>query len=92
LRKNAEMLKEGSLGVARESERGIVEVETLQKVNDDLISTIEETLQIQQEGREKRRQAEAELKKMEGELKERLSSIQSGRVTETGPATAAPLR
>lgn len=75
LQKNAEMLKEGSLGVARESERGIVEIETLQKVNNDLISTIEETLQIQRSGREKRAQAEVELKKMETELKERLSRV-----------------
>ncbi len=75
LRKNAEMLKDGSIGVAKESERGIVEIETLQKVNTDLISTIEETLQIQAEGREKRAQAEVELRKMEGELKERLKRV-----------------
>ncbi len=75
LKKNAEMLKEGSIGVARESERGIVEIETLQKVNTDLIATIEETLQIQHEGRQKRAQAEAELQKMEGELKERLRRV-----------------
>lgn len=77
LQKNSEMLKQGSLGVARESERGIVEIETLQKVNNDLISTIEETLQIQKDGREKRRTAEQELQKMEGELKDRLRSVQS---------------
>jgi uncharacterized protein YaaN involved in tellurite resistance len=58
--------------VARESERGIVELETLQKVNTDLISTIEETLKIHQEGREKRRLAETELARMEAELKSRL--------------------
>ena len=75
LRKNAEMLKDGSIGVAKESERGIVEIETLQKVNTDLITTIEETLQIQKEGREKRATAEVELRKMEGELKERLQRI-----------------
>ncbi len=78
LQKNSEMLKQGSLGIARESERGIVEIETLQKVNDDLISTIEETLQIQRDGRTKRREAEVQLQRMEGELKERLSTIDSG--------------
>lgn len=75
LKRNSEMLKSGSLEVARESERGIVEIETLQKVNNDLISTIEETLQIQKEGRQKRVEAEAELQKMESELKERLRRV-----------------
>lgn len=75
LKKNAEMLKDGSVGVAKESERGIVEIETLQKVNNDLIATIDETLQIQREGRAKRAEAEAELQKMEGELKERLRRV-----------------
>jgi len=70
--KNIELLKDNSLEVARESERGIVELETLQKVNTDLISTIEETLKIHQEGREKRRLAEAELSRLEAELKARL--------------------
>jgi len=77
LTKNSEMLKTGSIGVARESERGIVEIETLKKVNDDLISTIEETLKIQKEGREKRATAETELRRMEEELKMRLRTIQS---------------
>lgn len=77
LAKNSQMLKDTSVQVARESERGIVEIETLKKVNDDLISTIEETLQIQAEGRQKRQQAEQELQKMEGELKQRLSTIQT---------------
>jgi uncharacterized protein YaaN involved in tellurite resistance len=72
LAKNIELLKDNSLEVARESERGIVELETLQKVNTDLISTIEETLKIHQEGREKRRLAEAELSRLEAELKARL--------------------
>lgn len=76
LAKNSEMLKQSSIGVAKESERGIVEIETLKKVNDDLITTIEETLKIQQEGREKRREAEQELKQMENSLKERLTSLQ----------------
>lgn len=75
LKRNSEMLKQGSLDVARESERGIVEIETLQKVNNDLISTIEETLQIQKEGRVKRAEAEVELRKMESELKNRLRRV-----------------
>ncbi|HEY9595650.1 MAG TPA: toxic anion resistance protein, partial [Spirochaetia bacterium] len=75
LARNAEMLKQGTAEVVRESERGIVEIETLQKVNGDLIATIEETLRIQAEGRAKRSAAEGELVKMEGELKERLTSI-----------------
>ena len=78
LARNAEMLKQGTLDVARESERGIVEIETLQKVNADLISTIEEALAIQQEGRAKRAAAETELAKMENELKARLTSIRGG--------------
>lgn len=72
LTRNSELLKDTSLGVARESERGIVEIETLKKVNADLISTIEETLKIQQEGRQKRQMAETELTNMENELKEKL--------------------
>jgi uncharacterized protein YaaN involved in tellurite resistance len=72
LQKNAEMLKEGTVQVAKESERGIVDMETLKKVHDNLISTIEETIQIQQEGKAKRQQAEGELAKLEGELKNKL--------------------
>lgn len=77
LKKNAEMLKEGSIETAKESERGIIEIETLQKVNNDLISTIEETLRIQEEGRTKRQQAEVELKQMEEELKAKLKEVES---------------
>lgn len=78
MRKNSEMLKDGSLGVARESERGVVELETLKQVNNDLISTIEDTLNIQKEGKAKRQAAEAELAKMEDELKARLTAVQAG--------------
>lgn len=77
LSKNSEMLKESSLEVARQSERGIVDIETLRKVNADLISTLEETIQIQDEGRSRRRAAEEELKKMEQELKQRLVAIKN---------------
>jgi uncharacterized protein YaaN involved in tellurite resistance len=75
LKKNSEMLKGSSIEIAKESERGIVDIETLQKVNTDLISTIEETLKIQQDGRQKRAQAEEQLKKMEGELKQKLMEV-----------------
>jgi len=74
LLKNSEMLKQNSVEVARENERGIVDVETLHQVNENLISTIEETLQIQQEGRQKRQAAEQELVQIEGRLKDTLAS------------------
>ncbi|MBN1533703.1 MAG: toxic anion resistance protein [Spirochaetes bacterium] len=76
LKKNAEMLKQGSLDIAKESEKGIVEIETLKKVHEQLVSTIEETLKIQQEGSLKRREAESELTKLEGELKIKLREAQ----------------
>jgi uncharacterized protein YaaN involved in tellurite resistance len=72
LQKNAEMLKTGSIDLARETERGVVDIETLKKVNEDLITTIEETLNIQKEGRIKRKQAEEELAAIEKELKQKL--------------------
>ncbi len=75
LNKNSEMLKINSIEVARESEKGIVEIETLKKVNKDLIETIEQTLTIQKEGSLKRQQAEGELKSMENELKQKLLGI-----------------
>ena len=70
LLKNSQMLKQNSVEVAKENERGIVDIETLHQVNENLISTIEETLQIQQEGRQKRQAAEQELVQIEGRLKE----------------------
>lgn len=79
LRKNAEMLKIGTIETAKESERSIVDIETVRKVNDDLVTTIEETLKIQQEGRAKRRAAEAELVELEGRLKKALESTLDGR-------------
>jgi uncharacterized protein YaaN involved in tellurite resistance len=72
LQKNAEMLKTGSVDLARETERGVVDIETLKKVNVELIATIDETLNIQKEGRLKRQQAEAELVTIEKELKQKL--------------------
>jgi uncharacterized protein YaaN involved in tellurite resistance len=75
LRKNAELLKQGSVEIAKESERGIVDIETLQKVNADLISTIEEVIRIQQDGRSKRQAAELELLKIENDLKQKMTTL-----------------
>jgi uncharacterized protein YaaN involved in tellurite resistance len=75
LTKNSQLLKEGTIEIAKESERGIVEIETLKKVNTDLISTIEETLKIQADGSAKRRQAEGELVRLETDLKDKLLSL-----------------
>jgi uncharacterized protein YaaN involved in tellurite resistance len=72
LRKNAETLKTSSIEAARESERSIVDIETLQLTNQSLIATLDEVLNIQQDGREKRRAAELELAKIESELKAKL--------------------
>lgn len=77
LAKNSEMLKTSSIEIARESERGIVELETLKKVNEDLLITLEETLRIQQEGRAKRQQAEMELRHMEEDLKKKLMDLRN---------------
>lgn len=73
--KNSELLKTNTVKTARESNRGIVEIETLQRVNQNLISTIEETIQIQREGSEKRRAAELELDRIENELKNKLMEV-----------------
>ena len=75
LKKNAERLKTASVNVARESERGIVDIETLQTTNEQLISTLDEVLQIQRDGRAKRQAAEVELQKIEGDLKAKLLSM-----------------
>ena len=72
LQKNAEMLKMATVETARESERGIVDIETLQHTNESLISTLDEVLQIQTEGAQKRREAEEQLRRIEGELKQKL--------------------
>ena len=75
LRRNAEKLKMASVESARESERGIVDMETLKATNESLISTLDEVMQIQQEGRTKRREAEQEIQRLEGELKAKLLEI-----------------
>ena len=72
LAKNAELLRQNSVDVARESERGVVDLETLKKVNSDLITTIEETIKIQRQGREARLDAERELAGIEDQLKQTL--------------------
>lgn len=72
LRRNAEMLKQNTIETAKETERGIVDIETVKKVNEDLISTIEETITIQREGRERRKLAETELMEIENRLKQTL--------------------
>ena len=77
LEKNSALLKESTIDIAKESERGIVDIETLKKVNDDLISTIEETLKIQADGKVKRDQAEQELVKIEDQLKNKLLSVKN---------------
>ena len=76
LRKNAEKLHMASVETAKESERGIVDMETLQKTNADLIQTLDDVMKIQREGREKRQAAEAEMLKMENDLKVKLLEIQ----------------
>ena len=75
LRKNAEVLKTATIETAKESERGIVDVETLKKTNESLITTLDEVVRIQAEGRQKRIDAEAELARMEGELKNKLLQL-----------------
>lgn len=76
LKKNAEKLKMATVDVAKESERGIVDIETLKKTNENLISTLDEVMKIQQEGRVKRQEAEIEMHRMENELKQKLLEIQ----------------
>ena len=75
LRQNAEMLRMGTTETAKEAERSIVDIETLQHTNEQLIATLDEVMQIQKEGREKRAAAEAELGKIEGELRKKLLEL-----------------
>lgn len=77
LKKNAEALKQTTVSVAKESERGIVDIETLKETNRKLIETIDEVMAIQKEGREKRKAAEVELLKIEGELKSKLLEVKN---------------
>ncbi|MBQ4575445.1 MAG: toxic anion resistance protein [Clostridia bacterium] len=75
LKRNAEALKMGTIEVAKESERGIVDIETLKQTNETLISTLDEVVKIQEEGRTKRREAEAELGRIEEQLKQKLLTM-----------------
>ena len=77
LKKNAEMLKMGTVATAKEAERSIIDIETLQHTNQQLISTLDEVIQIQREGAQKRRAAEVELGRIEGELKQKLMELRS---------------
>lgn len=72
LKENAQKLKQASIDVAKESERGVVEIETLQATNEQLISTLDEVLKIQTEGRQRRKEAEVQLKKIEEDMKKKL--------------------
>lgn len=75
LKKNAEMLHTSTVDIARESERGIVDIETLKNTNETLIKTFDEVMQIQAEGRQKRAEAEAEMRRMEADLKQKMLEI-----------------
>lgn len=75
LRKNAATLKTATMETAKESERGIVDMETLRMTNESLISTLDEVMRIQQEGRQKRQEAEMEMSRMENELKTKLLQV-----------------
>lgn len=75
LKKNAEKLKMATIETAKEAERGIVDIETLKHTNETLISTFDEVLQIQEEGRQKRKEAEAEIQRLEDELKTKLLQV-----------------
>lgn len=79
LKKNAETLHQATVDVAKESERGIVDIETLQHTNEQLISTLDEVLQIQREGHEKREAAELELRRIENQLTNKLLEINNER-------------
>ena len=75
LKKNADLLKMGTIETAKEAERSVVDIETLQHTNQQLISTLDEVLNIQKEGAAKRKEAEVELGKIEGELKQKLMEL-----------------
>lgn len=75
LKKNADMLKMGTIATAKEAERSIIDIETLQHTNEQLISTLDEVINIQRDGAEKRKAAEVELGRIEGELKQKLMQL-----------------
>ncbi len=75
LKKNAEKLRQGSVDIAKEAERSIIDIETLQHTNEQLIATLDEVMEIQRNGAQKRKEAEAELRRIEGELKAKLTEL-----------------
>ena len=77
LRQNADLLKTGTIDTAREAERSIVDLETLRHTNQQLMESLDEVLRIQTEGTQKRREAEAELGRIEGELKQKLLALRT---------------
>ncbi|MGY0397433.1 toxic anion resistance protein, partial [Lacticaseibacillus paracasei] len=90
LKKNSDMLKISSIETAKENERGVVDIETLTQTQNDLIDTLKQTLQIQQDGRVKRQNAEKQLVQMEGELKEQLLNYTHGDMSHQGPKDVTP--
>src|SRR5574337_242658 len=79
LKKNSAMLKISAIETAKENERGVIDIETLQQTQNDLVDTIQETMRIQAEGRQKRQQGEVELSKMEEEIKEKLLQLSNNK-------------
>jgi uncharacterized protein YaaN involved in tellurite resistance len=90
LAKNAELLRVGSAKVGREVERGVVDVETLRKVNADLVATLEETIRIQEDGRARRVEVEGEIGRLQTELRQKLLELRAGG-PQLGASTAGPL-
>ena len=87
LRKNAETLKQGSIEIAEESEKGLIDIETVKYANEQLITSLDEVVRIQEEGREKRRLAENELAQIEATLKQKLLDIRTRELEEIGVPT-----
>ena len=85
LKQNADALKTSTIEVAKEAERGIVDMETLKHTNSQLVSTLEEVIRIQDDGRAKRRESEVELARIEAELKQKLLDINTIKEPETPP-------
>lgn len=75
LKKNSELLKQGTIDIAEQSEKAVVDVETLQKTNKDIIDTLDKVLEIHENGKVKRQEAEQQLEQIEGELKDKLLEI-----------------
>ena len=83
LTKNSEMLKQSSIETAKENERGVIDIETLEKTQADLVETLEETLSIQREGRSKRKEAEIQLQQLESRLKDHLLQLTEPKTTDS---------